>query len=136
MIKEAKIVLESFIREMKAWEMKWGRVLEQSPHELFSEDGMELRLTELVNVQNKYLSEKALLMQQDRRITLTFGVPPEYDQKIVNENVINDKTSEFVTVNNEEKECRVYTLVNEKLVWKIDLMKIDSIDWKSSRQVF
>ncbi|MGR2826404.1 hypothetical protein FY048_12920 [Acinetobacter sp. 1124_18A] len=135
-VENAKLVLENFINKMKDWEKKWGDVLEKNPDLIFNEAGMESRLNELVMIQNEYLSDKALSLKQDRRITLTFGIPPEYEQLISKENIINEKKIEFYTKNNEGKECRIYTLICENSNWKIDIMKIDSLDWKSSRQVF
>ncbi|WP_445405278.1 NTF2 fold immunity protein [Acinetobacter pittii] len=135
-VENAKLVLENFINQMKDWEKKWGNVLERNPDLIFNEEGMESRLNELVMIQNEYLSDKALSLKQDRRITLTFGIPPEYEQIISKENIINEKKIEFYTKNNEGKECRIYTLICENNNWKIDIMKIDSLDWKSSRQVF
>jgi len=135
-VENAKLVLENFINQMKDWEKKWGNVLEKNPDLIFNEEGMESRLNELVMIQNEYLSDKALSLKQDRRITLTFGIPPEYEQLISKENIINEKKIEFYTKNNEGKECRIYTLIYENNNWKIDIMKIDSLDWKSSRQVF
>lgn len=135
-VENAKLVLENFINQMKDWEKKWGNVLEKNPDLIFNEEGMESRLNELVMIQNEYLSDKALSLKQDRRITLTFGIPPEYEQLISKENIINEKKIEFYTKNNEGKECRIYTLICENNNWKIDIMKIDSLDWKSSRQVF
>lgn len=135
-VENAKLVLENFINQMKDWEKKWGDVLEKNPDLIFNEEGMESRLNELVMIQNEYLSDKALSLKQDRRVTLTFGIPPEYEQLISKENIINEKKIEFYTKNNEGKECRIYTLIYENNNWKIDIMKIDSLDWKSSRQVF
>ncbi|MCU7696654.1 RhsIA family immunity protein [Acinetobacter sp. AYS6] len=135
-VENAKLVLENFINQMKGWEEKWGNVLEKNPDLIFNEEGMESRLSELVMIQNEYLSDKALSLKQDRRVTLTFGIPPEYEQLISKENIINEKKIEFYTKNNEGKECRIYTLIYENNNWKIDIMKIDSLDWKSSRQVF
>ncbi|MBN6511622.1 NTF2 fold immunity protein [Acinetobacter pittii] len=135
-VENAKLVLENFINQMKDWEKKWGNVLERNPDLIFNEEGMESRLNELVMIQNEYLSDKALSLKQDRRITLTFGIPPEYEQLISKENIINEKKIEFYTKNNEGKECRIYTLICENNNWKIDIMKVDSLDWKSSRQVF
>ncbi|MDC5275701.1 RhsIA family immunity protein [Acinetobacter baumannii] len=135
-VENAKLVLENFINQMKDWEKKWGNVLEKNPDLIFNEEGMESRLNELVMIQNEYLSDKALSLKQDRRVTLTFGIPPEYEQFISKENIINEKKIEFYTKNNEGKECRIYTLIYENNNWKIDIMKIDSLDWKSSRQVF
>lgn len=135
-VENAKLVLENFINQMKDWEKKWGNVLEKNPELIFNEEGMKSRLNELVMIQNEYLSDKALSLKQDRRITLTFGIPPEYEQFISKENIINEKKIEFYTKNNEGKECRIYTLIYENNNWKIDIMKIDSLDWKSSRQVF
>lgn len=135
-VENAKLVLENFINQMKDWEKKWGDVLEKNPDLIFNEEGMESRLNELVMIQNEYLSDKALSLKQDRRVTLTFGIPPEYEQLISKENIINEKKIEFYTKNNEGKECRIYTLICENNNWKVDIMKIDSLDWKSSRQVF
>ncbi|AUM26778.1 NTF2 fold immunity protein [Acinetobacter pittii] len=135
-VENAKLVLENFINQMKDWEKKWGNILEKNPDLIFNEEGMESRLNELVMIQNEYLSDKALSLKQDRRVTLTFGIPPEYEQLISKENIINEKKIEFYTKNNEGKECRIYTLICENNNWKIDIMKIDSLDWKSSRQVF
>lgn len=135
-VENAKLVLENFINQMKDWEKKWGKVLEKNPDLIFNEEGVESRLNELVMIQNEYLSDKALSLKQDRRVTLTFGIPPEYEQLISKENIINKKKIEFYTKNNEGKECRIYTLICENNNWKIDIMKIDSLDWKSSRQVF
>lgn len=135
-VENAKLVLENFINQMKDWEKKWGNILEKNPDLIFNEEGMESRLNELVMIQNEYLSDKALSLKQDRRVTLTFGIPPEYEQIISKENIINEKKIEFYTKNNEGKECRIYTLICENNNWKIDIMKIDSLDWKSSRQVF
>ncbi|MFV5366059.1 NTF2 fold immunity protein [Acinetobacter oleivorans] len=135
-VENAKLVLENFINQMKDWEKKWGNVLEKNPDLIFNEEGMESRLNELVMIQNEYLSDKALSLKQDRRITLTFGIPPEYEQLISKQNIINEKKIEFYTKNNEGKECRIYILICENNNWKIDIMKIDSLDWKSSRQVF
>ncbi|XZW20176.1 NTF2 fold immunity protein [Acinetobacter baumannii] len=135
-VENAKLVLENFINQMKDWEKKWGNVLEKNPDLIFNEEGMESRLNELVMIQNEYLSDKALSLKQDRRVTLTFGIPPEYEQLISKENIINEKKIEFYTKNNEGKECRIYILIYENNNWKIDIMKIDSLDWKSSRQVF
>ncbi|MDT8698769.1 RhsIA family immunity protein [Acinetobacter baumannii] len=135
-VENAKLVLENFINQMKDWEKKWGNILEKNPDLIFNEEGMESRLNELVMIQNEYLSDKALWLKQDRRITLTFGIPPEYEQVISKENIINERKIEFYTKNNEGKESRIYTLIYENNNWKIDIMKIDSLDWKSSRQVF
>ncbi|MEI1703022.1 NTF2 fold immunity protein [Acinetobacter baumannii] len=135
-VENAKLVLENFINQMKDWEKKWGNILEKNPDLIFNEEGMESRLNELVMIQNEYLSDKALSLKQDRRITLTFGIPPEYEQVISKENIINEREIEFYTKNNEGKESRFYTLIYENNNWKIDIMKIDSLDWKSSRQVF
>ncbi|CAA0286486.1 NTF2 fold immunity protein [Acinetobacter baumannii] len=135
-VENAKLVLENFINQMKDWEKKWGNILEKNPDLIFNEEGMESRLNELVMIQNEYLSDKALSLKQDRRITLTFGIPPEYEQVISKENIINERKIEFYTKNNEGKESRIYTLIYENNNWKIDIMKIDSLDWKSSRQVF
>lgn len=135
-VENAKLVLENFINQMKDWEKKWGNILEKNPDLIFNEEGMESRLNELVMIQNEYLSDKALSLKQDRRITLTFGIPPEYEQVISKENIINEWKIEFYTKNNEGKESRFYTLIYENNNWKIDIMKIDSLDWKSSRQVF
>ncbi|MBJ9483012.1 NTF2 fold immunity protein [Acinetobacter baumannii] len=135
-VENAKLVLENFINQMKDWEKKWGNILEKNPDLIFNEEGVESRLNELVMIQNEYLSDKALSLKQDRRITLTFGIPPEYEQVISKENIINERKIEFYTKNNEGKESRFYTLIYENNNWKIDIMKIDSLDWKSSRQVF
>lgn len=135
-LENAKLVLENFINQMKDWEKKWGNILEKNPDLIFNEEGMECRLNELVMIQNEYLSDKALSLKQDRRITLTFGIPPEYEQVISKENIINERKIEFYTKNNEGKESRFYTLIYENNNWKIDIMKIGSLDWKSSRQVF
>ncbi|HFP7025635.1 TPA: NTF2 fold immunity protein [Acinetobacter baumannii] len=135
-VENAKLVLENFINQMKDWEKKWGNILEKNPDLIFNEEGMESRLNELVMIQNEYLSDKALSLKQDRRITLTFGIPPEYEQVISKENIINERKIEFYTKNNEGKESRFYTLIYENNNWKIDIMKIDLLDWKSSRQVF
>lgn len=135
-VKNAKLVLENFINQMKDWEKKWGNILEKNPELIFNEEGMESRFNELVMIQNEYLSDKALSLKQDRRITLTFGIPPEYEQVISKENIITEKRIEFYTKNNEGKECRFYILIYENNNWKIDIMKIDSLDWKSSRQIF
>ncbi|MDC4368224.1 NTF2 fold immunity protein [Acinetobacter baumannii] len=135
-VENAKLVLENFINQMKDWEKKWGNILEKNPDLIFNEEGMECRLNELVMIQNEYLSDKALSLKQDRRITLTFGIPPEYEQVISKENIINERKIEFYTKNNEGKESRFYTLIYENNNWKIDIMKIGSLDWKSSRQVF
>lgn len=135
-VENAKLVLENFINQMKDWEKKWGNILEKNPDLIFNEEGMESRLNELVMIQNEYLSDKALSLKQDRRITLTFSIPPEYEQVISKENIINERKIEFYTKNNEGKESRFYTLIYENNNWKIDIMKIDSLDWKSSRQVF
>ncbi|MFW1842796.1 NTF2 fold immunity protein [Acinetobacter pittii] len=135
-VENAKLVLENFINQMKDWEKKWGNILEKNQDLIFNEEGMESRLNELVMIQNEYLSDKALSLKQDRRVTLTFGIPPEYEQIISKENIINEKKIEFYTKNNEGKECRIYTLIYENNNWKIDIMKIDSLDWKCSRQVF
>ncbi|KRW40833.1 hypothetical protein AO727_16730, partial [Acinetobacter baumannii] len=105
-VENAKLVLENFINQMKDWEKKWGNVLEKNPDLIFNEEGMESRLNELVMIQNEYLSDKALSLKQDRRVTLTFGIPPEYEQLISKENIINEKKIEFYTKNNEGKECR------------------------------
>ncbi|MEH1374696.1 NTF2 fold immunity protein, partial [Acinetobacter baumannii] len=122
-VENAKLVLENFINQMKDWEKKWGNVLEKNPDLIFNEEGMESRLNELVMIQNEYLSDKALSLKQDRRVTLTFGIPPEYEQLISKENIINEKKIEFYTKNNEGKECRIYTLIYENNNWKIDIMK-------------
>lgn len=135
-VENAKLVLENFINQMKDWEKKWGNILEKNQDLIFNEEGMESRLNELVMIQNEYLSDKALSLKQDRRVTLTFGIPPEYEQIISKENIVNEKKIEFYTKNNEGKECRIYTLIYENNNWKIDIMKIDSLDWKCSRQVF
>lgn len=135
-VENPKLVLENFINQMKDWEKKWGNILEKNPDLIFNEEGMESRLNELVMIQNEYLSDKALSLKQDRRATLTFGIPPEYEQIISKENIINEKKIEFYTKNNEGKECRIYILIYENNNWKIDIMKIDSLDWKYSRQVF
>lgn len=51
------------------------------------------------------------------------------------ENIINKNKIEFETFR--DGECyRKYTLVFEDGAWRIDIMKIDSFDWRSSRQVF
>ncbi|MFI8147054.1 NTF2 fold immunity protein [Acinetobacter sp. ABJ_C5_2] len=136
MSKKAKLVLETFINQMKDWEKKWGNVLEKNSDLIFNEKVMETRLNELVMIQNEYLSDKALSLRQDRRITLTFSIPPEYEQVISKENILNEKKIEFYIKNNKGEECRVYVLIYENNNWKIDIMKIDSLDWKSSRQIF
>lgn len=132
----AKQQLESFINEMVHWEKKWGNVLESNPDELFSENGMNLRLDELVTIQNKYLSSKALSLQQDRRMTLSFTIPPEYNQVISEVTLLTGKKVEIQTKNDEGDNCRIYTLILEGDTWKVDIMKIDSLNWRSSRQVF
>ncbi|MCH4243021.1 NTF2 fold immunity protein [Acinetobacter gerneri] len=132
----AKQQLESFINEMVNWEKKWGNVLESNPDELFSENGMNLRLDELVTIQNKYLSSKALSLQQDRRVTLSFTIPPEYNQVISEVTLLTGKKVEICTKNDEGDDCRIYTLILEGDAWKVDIMKIDSLNWRSSRQVF
>ena len=133
---KSKQVLENFLSEMKIWEIKWGKILENDPSQIFTKDGMKARLDELILIQNKYLSKKALSLKQDRLTTLSFGLPPEYDQIISAENQINDKKIEYYTKNSKNKDCRIYTLILENGLWKVDLMKIDALDWKSSRQVF
>ncbi|MDC5391835.1 RhsIA family immunity protein, partial [Acinetobacter baumannii] len=120
-VENAKLVLENFINQMKDWEKKWGNILEKNPDLIFNEEGMESRLNELVMIQNEYLSDKALSLKQDRRITLTFGIPPEYEQVISKENIINERKIEFYTKNNEGKESRFYTLIYENNNWKIDI---------------
>ena len=133
---EARQLLESFITDMLSWEKKWGDVFKKVPDELISENGINARLNELVLIQNSYLSEKALSLKQDRRVTLSFTIPPEYDQVVSEVNAINGKKIVIHTKNDEGDDCRVYTLIFEHEAWKVDIMKIDSLNWRSSRQVF
>jgi len=53
----------------------------------------------------------------------------------VNENIVNKKKIEFDAFR--DGECyRKYTLIFEDEAWKVDIMKISSLNWRSSRQVF
>jgi len=45
---KSKQVLENFLSEMKIWEIKWGKILENDPSQIFTEDGMKARLDELI----------------------------------------------------------------------------------------
>lgn len=94
-MEEAKKVLEDFINEMKSYEIKWGELMQNDLEKTVSEECNQKRLKEVIEIQEKYLSKKALSLQQDRRITLIFGIPPEYNQEIVNENIVNKKKIEF-----------------------------------------
>ncbi|MDQ9011132.1 NTF2 fold immunity protein [Acinetobacter gerneri] len=94
-MQKAKKILEDFINEMKSYEIKWGELMQKDLEKTLSEECNQKRLKEVIEIQEKYLSKKALSLQQDRRITLTFGIPPEYNQEIVNENIVNKKKIEF-----------------------------------------
>ena len=134
-MESAKVVLENFINEMKNYEIEWGNLMQQSVENALSDESNEKRLEQVIEIQNRYLSDKALSLKQDRRITLTFGIPPEYDQRIVNEKNIGKNKIEF-DVYRDEEIYRIYTLVFEKNSWKIDKMAIGSMNWKVTRQIF
>lgn len=132
---KAKFVLESFISEMRLWEIKWGKVFDEDNQAIFSDDNLNLRRTELLMVYNKYLSEKVLSLEQSRTMALSFSMPPEYNQEIYKEDTINQIQISFEVNKNGDK-YRIYYLIFEKNLWKIDKMKISELNWKMSRQLF
>lgn len=132
---KAKFVLESFISEMRLWEIKWGKVFDEGNQAIFSDDNLNLRRTELLMVYNKYLSEKVLSLEQSRTMALSFSMPPEYNQEIYKEDTSNQIQISFEVNKNGDK-YRIYYLIFEKNLWKIDKMKISELNWKMSRQLF
>lgn len=138
----AKQVLEEFIDEMRKFEEYWGVILQKFLNERSEENLMHLqssnekRLSDIINIQDKFLSKKALSLKQDRRTTLTYRIPPEYNQVITSERKINDKKYE-IDVLLEDGEKKTYTLILENGEWKIDQMAFMYYDkWKKSRQLF
>lgn len=144
---EAKEVLEKFINEMKNFEAFWGakiqHLLNDRSEEALSQlqkcnltEEREKRRSEIIVIQDRFLSKKALSLKQNRRTTLTYQIPPEYNQVITSERKINDKKHEIdVALENGEK--KTYTLVLEEGAWKIDQMAFMYYDkWKKSRQLF
>ncbi|MFV5516524.1 NTF2 fold immunity protein [Acinetobacter gerneri] len=129
-------VLESFINEMKVYEIKWGELMQKDLDAIFSDLNCEKRLAEIIYIQNKYLSKKALSLDQARRVNLSFRTPPEYDQRITDENILNSRTVEIFTAVNDDSECRKFTLTLENEGWKIDKMSTNISNWKNSRQLF
>ncbi|GET46819.1 NTF2 fold immunity protein [Capnocytophaga felis] len=144
---EAKQVLEAFINEMKNFEEFWGEKLQNFLNdrseegllrlkEKLMEDNREKRLSEIINIQEKFLSKKALSLKQDRRTTLTYQIPPEYNQIITSERKINDKKYE-INVLDDDNDKKTYVLILEDGEWKIDQMAFMYYDkWKKSRQLF
>ncbi|ATA88307.1 hypothetical protein CGC58_00290 [Capnocytophaga stomatis] len=148
---EAKQVLQAFINEMRNFEEFWGANLQSFLSDR-SEEGLSRlkekltedsnnnsrakRLSDIIDIQDKYLSKKALSLKQDRRITLTYQIPPEYNQTIICERKINDKKYE-IDVLDDDNNKKTYTLILEKGEWKIDQMAFMYYDkWKKSRQLF
>lgn len=131
----ARSVLENFIKEMQDYENEWGERMQNSIEETFSDESNKKRLAQVIEIQNKYLSKKALSLKQDRRTTLTFSVPPEYDQTITSEKIINNKKLEYET-NRDEEPYRIYTMILEEKMWKVDKMAIGSMNWRVTRQIF
>ncbi|TCM61171.1 NTF2 fold immunity protein of polymorphic toxin system component [Acinetobacter calcoaceticus] len=132
---DPKQTLFNFIKEMREWEVDYDEIVKISDDNFTDENIQKNKLNKLFQIHQKYLSDKALSSKQDRYITLSFGVPPEYDQEITNEKIINRKKIEFETSRKGDL-YRVYTLILENDFWKVDKMAISSLDWRVSRQVF
>lgn len=135
-MKNALITLKNFIDDMKAYETQWGSLMQKSLDEAFSDESNQKRLAQIIEIQNRYLSKKALSLKQDRRSTLTFRMPPEYDQLIINEQTVNHRTILFDVQCVNDTECRKYTVVLEDDHWKVDKMAISFMSWKATRQIF
>ena len=134
-MKNALITLKNFIDDMKAYETQWGSLMQKSLEEVFSDESNQKRLAQIIEIQNRYLSNKALSLKQDRRTTLTFAIPPEYDQEIMNVTEFKKHQVEFEV--SRDKECyRRYIMIFEQENWKVDKMAIASMNWKVTRQIF
>ena len=134
-MKNALITLKNFIDDMKAYETQWGSLMQKSLDEAFSDESNQKRLAQIIEIQNRYLSNKALSLKQDRRTTLTFAIPPEYDQEIMNVTEFKKHQVEFEV--SRDKECyRRYIMIFEQENWKVDKMAIASMNWKVTRQIF
>lgn len=135
---QAKHTLEKFILAMKDYEIEQEVKSEKYGYEFILEEKNHFEaLNKVVNIQETYLSKKALSLKQDRRTTLTFRNPPEYDQTIISENLINKNKVEILTYDNSEETHQYkYTLVLEEGLWKIDKVAYSWMQWKSTRQNF
>lgn len=132
----AKEVLESFISEMKNFEIKWDMLEENKGIQwIASDNGSEKRLEDVITIQDKYLSKKALSLGQGRRIALQYGTPPEYNQIIADEKIMTKNKIEFTTIRNDDP-YRIFTVIKEEDGWKVDKMAIAELDWKVSRTLF
>jgi len=134
----AKNTLENFISEMKSYELERKEKKEKYGSEyILKKKNHQEALEKIISIQEKFLSSKALSLKQDRRTTLTFRNPPEYDQTIISENLINKNKVEILTSDNSEQVHQYkYTLILEEGLWKIDKVAYSWMNWKSTRQNF
>lgn len=137
-----KDVFLDFIRQMKLWEIEQIEAVKKYGETYILDEEFSGKIREkLINIQENFLSKKALSSPQERRVTMSFQEPPEYDQTIVFEKVINTKkfeiiTSEIYDANPNDNYQFKYTLVLENDLWKIDKVAYSWMNWKSYRNLF
>lgn len=132
---DPKQTLFNFIKEMREWEVDFDEIVKISEDNFTNESVQKNKLNILFKIHQKYLSVKALSSKQDRYITFSFEIPPEYGQQIVHEKIINNKKIEFDTIRDGDP-YRKFTMILEDGLWKVDKMAISSLNWRVSRQVF
>ena len=134
-IRSAQVVLQAFIDEMREWEIKWNKISKE--YDDFIPEYLEKdQLKEVINIQDKCLSKKALSLEQSRRSVLNFRTPPEHDQVITGYEIINKKKIEFLATNEYADLYYKYWVILEDDGWKIDAKKKDSDNWRTRRQLF
>lgn len=82
---DAKQILLNFIHAMCVWESDFESLCEADPLKYLDENIQDLKRTELIEIQEKYLSQCILMVHQERRQILNFRKPPEYQQTIISD---------------------------------------------------
>jgi hypothetical protein len=78
MIQSAQAVLQDFMDEMKEYEIKCEKLENENENYYetdFFEEFCQIQLNDVIRIQDKYLSKKALSLEQSRRIALNFQPP-------------------------------------------------------------
>lgn len=133
-----KDVFLDFINQMKNWEIEQTQAFKKyGANYIVGEEFSKIMRQKLIDIQEKFLSQKALSLQQGRRLSMNFGEPPEYDQVMISENLINSKKCEITSSQNGDDDLKYrYTLVLENNLWKIDKVAHSWMKWRASRQLF
>lgn len=134
----AKDVFLDFIDQMRNWENEMAQAMKKHGELYICDHAFSEKMRQqLIDIQEKCLSQKALSLTQDRRLALNFQVPPEYDQIIVAENAINSKKVEIVShQNGDDNVVYQYTLVLENQLWKVDKVAYGWMKSESFRKLF